>query len=405
MTRQRFEYLFNLYKTGSLSPEERRELNQAFREDAYDDRLQKDFLRLLQQDEVHTTWSPDLESDMWQQILQGRQPASHPAPVTKAPAHRYIFRATAMAASILIAVALIWWLQPSPKHSLPATAGQVSIANVRPGGDKAMLTLADGSRIELDSAQNGQIAQQGHATISKSNGILSVSMTNGSQSLRSSKASGDNAAMAALITTPRGGQYLVVLPDGSKVWLNSSSSLKFPTVFNGKQRHVELTGEGYFEIAKNPSMPFSVSVNNMNIQVLGTSFDAMAYPDENTINTTLLQGAVVVSEGDKTHQLQPGQQARLGRTGHELSITEADLQKTIAWKNGLFEFDHTDLPAIMRQLARWYDIEIVYKATPDKTPLGGSISKKLGLSEVLDLLAANGINHFKIEGKKVFVLP
>jgi ferric-dicitrate binding protein FerR (iron transport regulator) len=272
-----------------------------------------------------------------------------------------------------------------------------------------MLTLPDGTHIDLDSARNGRIATQGAAVFSKSNSALSISFAGTGQITHQTgnalNPAHPEAMEEAFISTPRGGQYQLLLPDGSKVWLNSASSLRFPTVFRGKQRSVELSGEGYFEIAKNASRPFYVKVNDMQIRVLGTHFNTMAYPDEKTINTTLLEGAVEVSSGDLSKRLAPGQQAALNNAGHQLAVGQADIQKAVAWKNGLFEFDHTDLATIMRQLARWYDIEIVYQAAADKTPLGGSISKNLGLTEVLDLLEANGINHFKIEGKKVFVLP
>jgi ferric-dicitrate binding protein FerR (iron transport regulator) len=208
-----------------------------------------------------------------------------------------------------------------------------------------------------------------------------------------------------IISTPRGGQYQLILPDGSKVWLNSASSLKFPTAFYGKERQVELTGEGYFEVAKNANTPFSVTVNQMKIDVLGTHFNIMAYNDEKTMNTTLLEGAVTVSDGEMEKKLIPGQQAIVNEATRQMSVGQADILKAIAWKNGLFEFDNTDLSTIMRQLARWYDIEIVYEVTPEKTALGGSISRNLSLKEVLNMLEANGINHFNIEGKKIFVLP
>jgi ferric-dicitrate binding protein FerR (iron transport regulator) len=295
--------------------------------------------------------------------------------------------------------------------------------NVAPGTDKAVLILANGSRIVLDSAGNGQIARQGATKIIKMNGQLSVSASEGAQGAVGSHAAGHPETQYNTILTPRGGQFEIVLSDGSRVWLNSSSSLRFPSVFSGDKREVELTGEAYFEIEPaaaiaagngvpgHGKIPFEVNIaaasggKGMKIQVLGTSFNAMAYPDEKTINTTLLQGAVIVSDGNLAKRLVPGEQAALNRPDHQLTVNQADTRKAIAWKNGLFEFDHTDLASIMRQLARWYDIEVVYRVTPDETELGGSISKNLNLKEVLDLLEGNGINHFRIEGRKVLVLP
>ena len=415
MTRSRFEYLLGQYKANQLSQEEWEELRRAIREGQHEDWLQKDFLQLLRRGGLHETWTPGLQEAMWKEILNGRMPAEQ-LPERSIGKDRTPFIGRRLvrygvAAAILLAIIGGWRLffKPVSHNPSPVAFQHKTESDVRPGRDRALLTLPDGRRIDLDSAGNGQIATQGAAVFSKSNGALSISFAGTRQITHQTGNEPDpahpQAAGEAFISTPRGGQYQLLLPDGSKVWLNSSSSLRFPTVFSGKQRSVELSGEGYFEIAKNAAMPFFVKVNDMQVRVLGTHFNTMAYPDEKTINTTLLEGAVEVSSGDLSKRLVPGQQAALNNAGHQLAVGQADIQKAVAWKNGLFEFDHTDLATIMRQLARWYDIEIVYQALPDKTPLGGSISKNLGLTEVLDLLAANGINHFKIEGKKVFVLP
>ncbi len=423
MTRERFEYLFEQYRTDRLLQEDWEELRQAIREGGYDSHIKQEFLLLEESDRVHETWTPELEAAMWQQIRQGSRSAIAPLEAAVDPAvpsfrpglnRRRLVRYTAIAASITGIVVLAWWFRPLPRRTVVAATIKKPENNIHPGGNKAILTLPNGSRIILDNTPNGQIARDGSATFHKSEGTLTVSYTSnpgiktknnptGSTTLLHPEGSGE--AGEAFITTPRGGQFELILPDGTRVWLNSASSLRFPTAFKGKRREVELTGEGYFEITKNAKMPFLVSVNHMKIAVLGTHFNAMAYADEKTINTTLLEGIIVVSEGELVKQLQPGQQASLNSAGHQLTVGQADLQKTIAWKSGLFEFDNTDLPTIMRQLARWYDIDIIYGVKPDKSALGGSISRSLNLTEVLHLLEASGINHFKIEGKKVFVLP
>ncbi len=407
MTKERFEFLFEEYKADRLSQEDWEELRMAIREGFHNAWLQDDFWQILKRGGMHETWTPDLEESVWRQIMKGRHPAVM-VEEEEIPAvsmnrsvlnRKRVIRYSAVAASLLIITVLLWLFRPVTKQAVSVAAIRVARNDVHPGGDKAILTLADGTRIELDSVRNGQIARQGAATFNKSNGTLSISLA------AIPRAESGEGADEAFISTPRGGQYQLILPDGSKVWLNSASTLRFPTGFKGKERSVQLSGEGYFEIAKNAGMPFSVTVNHMKVKVLGTHFNTMAYPDEKTINTTLLEGAVEVSEGDLAKRLLPGQQAALNSAGHQLAVGQADIQKAIAWKNGLFEFDHTDLATIMRQLARWYDIEIIYRVTPDKTPLGGSISRNLSLTEVLNLLEANGINHFKVEGKKVFVLP
>jgi ferric-dicitrate binding protein FerR (iron transport regulator) len=438
MNRERFEYLFQQYKTDRLSREEWEVLRQAIQEGSCDDWLEADLRKQLLSGDIHETWNPELASAMWQEILLAdaqQAPVVSPQPGrsrsqgqpehSRSPRPRSIrpfIRYTAIAASILAVIVLGWFFPIHTGHGHADIAAARPVGNtIHPGEDKAMLILADGTRIALDSTQNGQIASLGSTRILKLNGTLSLSPAGGFSS--PSPSTSYNT-----ITTPRGGQFQIVLPDGSKVWLNSASSLQFPAVFKGGERRVIMTGEAYFEIARNKDMPFTVSIASPinpastgpgaphgsapapggdlgQVRVLGTNFNVMAYPEEQTVNTTLLQGAVEVSGAQYTRRLAPGQQAALDNAHHKLSVGQVDVDQSIAWKNGLFEFDHTDLATIMRQLARWYDIEVVYRVPPDKTPLGGSISRNLNLKEVLSLLEANGINHFKIDNKKVFVLP
>jgi ferric-dicitrate binding protein FerR (iron transport regulator) len=192
-----------------------------------------------------------------------------------------------------------------------------------------------------------------------------------------------------------------VLPDGTNVWLNSATSLRYPTAFRGGERKVILQGQAYFEIAANAAQPFKVQAGEMEVAVLGTRFDMMAYADEPTINATLVDGKIKVQ--DKI--LQPGQQAVLALSGRRLTVHDADVDKITAWKNGLFVFNNMDLPTILREIARWYDVEIVYQSAPGKELYGGGISRNLNLSAVLRVLEENGTNHFKTDGNKVVVLP
>ncbi|MDP4214479.1 MAG: FecR domain-containing protein, partial [Bacteroidota bacterium] len=342
--------------------------------------------------------------DLWNRIYQRLdEPSGATTPkviVMHTPSGRALARRIGMAAAAAAALIFITWIffftnkKPTPVIALRPTH------DVAPGRNRATLTLANGTVIALDSLRDGQLALQGNTKVVKLNNsqlyYKAENHTNGT----------DSAVLSYnTITTPKGGQYQVTLSDGSKVWLNSDSRLKFPTVFRGRERKVELSGEGYFEIEKNAGMPFSVLVNQMQVQVLGTQFDIMAYGDEKTVNTTLLQGAVKVEQGNLARQLVPGEQAVLDAPGNRMSILHPDVQKVIAWKNGIFEFQNTDLPAIMRQLSRWYDIDVHYKVEPGKPELGGSISKHLNLSQVLNMLEKNGINHFSIEGRNVTVLP
>lgn len=289
-------------------------------------------------------------------------------------------------AAAAVTIGMIVWLYPKPLSRQPASLATRSIhkTDIQAGSNKATLTLADGSTIALDSIG---ILQQGATTIRRKPGILQYA-TQGKQETVSFNT----------LSTPRGGQCQVMLPDGSKVWLNAASRLKYPTAFIGKERIVELEGQAYFEIAKNAHQPFKVHVNGSDIQVLGTSFDVMAYRDEKTTNTTLLEGAVKVA--DKI--LRPGQQATV--SGSDVHIREVNTDDVIAWKNGYFSFRDADLPTIMRQLSRWYDVTISYQGAIPQGTFSGEIGRTLSLEQALQILEQTRV-HFKIEGRQIIILP
>lgn len=277
------------------------------------------------------------------------------------------------------------------KNNLPAQQKKDRL----PGGDKAMLTLADGSQIVLDSAGNGILAQQGNTKITKKQDGQLVYNTSGA---------GIDEFAYNTLATPRGGQYKITLPDGSKVWLNAASSLKYPVTFTGKNRKVDITGEAYFEIAKDASRPFKVRVNQMEVEVLGTHFNINGYADEDAIRTTLLEGSVKINTAAGNSFLQPGQQAQLQKTGRIKLVKNADLEETMAWKDGNFQFENSDINTVMRQITRWYDVDVTYKGTVSKHFLG-SISRNVNLSQVLSMLEQTGEVKFIIEGKKLIVMP
>jgi len=206
------------------------------------------------------------------------------------------------------------------------------------------------------------------------------------------------------ISTPVGGQYTVVLPDGSKVWLNAASSLKFPTAFTGTERRVELTGEGYFEVAKNKHMPFKVNFNREEVEVLGTHFNISAYPDEAVTRTTLLEGSVRISKNNIKKILVPGQQAISSMQTGGFNIAEVNTDEAIAWKNGLFLFHNENIRSIMKKIARWYNVDVNYQGSFTNQEYGGRISQSKNLSEILKNLELTGTIHFKIEGRRVTVM-
>ena len=279
---------------------------------------------------------------------------------------------------------------PVATHNKPQPDAAI---NITPGSNKAMLTLADGSTIVLDNAANGTLTQQGNAQVMKpGNGQLAYAINN-------------NQASAAMtynvLATPKGGQYQLQLPDGSKVWLNAASSIRYPTAFTGKERSVEIKGEAYFEVTKNATKPFVVKVNDLQVQVLGTHFNINAYSDEDLVKTTLLEGSVKV----KSEILKPGDQAQVmhnSGTGNLRVIHGADIAATMAWKDGLFQFDNVTIETVMRQVARWYDVEVVYERDVSQDRFQGKIYRQTAISQLLSILELSGA-HFKIEGKKIIV--
>ncbi|WP_438940080.1 FecR family protein, partial [Chitinophaga hostae] len=208
-----------------------------------------------------------------------------------------------------------------------------------------------------------------------------------------------------ILTTPRGGQFRVILPDGSRVWLNAASSIRFPTTFIGKERRVELSGEAYFEVEEDNNMPFIVGLNGEGqVLVLGTHFNINAYNDEGLQKTTLLEGAVLVTAGGHRQMLRPGEQAQVQPANASAGITvrQTDVEEVLAWKNGYFQFNQADLRAVMRQLARWYDVEISYEGSVPESKFWGDISREANITDVLKVLEKSGV-HFRLEGKKIIV--
>lgn len=271
--------------------------------------------------------------------------------------------------------------------------------DIAPGGNKAVLTLADGSAVILDSVSNGIISRQGNIEIKKLNNGLLAYTINGKQVTE------NDEAFYNTISTPRGGQYQVTLADGTMVWLNAASSIRFPVLFTGTERKVEITGEAYFEVTKNKAMPFKVKTAGSEVEVLGTHFNVNAYNDESLIKTTLLEGSVKVSTGNQGAKiLQPGQQSGISKEGKISVFNNADIEEVMAWKNGRFQFKSADLKSILRQISRWYDVDIVYNGNVN-LHFTGQLPRNDNASKVFEKLALTGEVHFKIDGKRIIVSP
>jgi hypothetical protein len=272
--------------------------------------------------------------------------------------------------------------------------------DIAPGGNKAVLTLANGTQIILDDAKNGSIANNAGIKINKtSNGILVYHFNKTVLDKNAAASSEINT-----ITTPRGGQYQIELEDGTKVWLNAASSIKFPQVFTDKNRQVELSGEAYFEVAKNKVKPFIVKANGAQIQVFGTHFNVNAYIDNTNTATTLLEGSVSMTYAGATVMLKPGQQGVTGQNGSPIKTNFVDTEEIMAWKNGLFVFHDQSIANIMKQVSRWYDVDVEYKDGVQNKEFGGTISKYKNITELLNNIQLTQTIHYKLEGRRVIIM-
>ncbi len=333
----------------------------------------------------------ELQTRIWTKL----QTRIAPAPVV---ASRPFLRAGVAAAAAFAAftIGMYFWWQPGDHHKVPVQTVKVSKHDLQPS-HHATLTLADGSEIALDAAGNGPLSQQGSTTI--------IKLSNGQVAYRFGARNRAGAAVSFnTISTPRGEQYQLILPDDSHVWLNAASSLRFPTAFTGGQRTVELSGEAYFEVAKNKKMPFVVRTGQMQVQVLGTHFNVMAYQEEKETKTTLLEGSVKLTRGPSQALLQPGEQGQLN--GELFKVRkDVNLEEVMAWKNGAFYFHDTKLDAIMRQIERWYDVTVEYAGPVPEISLSGNISRAKDVRELLEILEATHQVKFNISGTRIRVIP
>ncbi|MEO5997857.1 MAG: FecR family protein [Chitinophagaceae bacterium] len=411
----RLKYLLTQYANQTASPSEENELYELIGEAKHDNQI-KSIMRHMMQNEKSIA---ELDKDRWEPVLKKvlaqQESNSRPGTVNaristesqeRSSRKRLYLKKWAVAASVLILFAAGWYILFSISNKLPSPVVKIqerafkSKNNFPPGRNQAVLTLSDGSAINLDSVKNGILTKQGNTKIIKgSHGELLYHVDQ-----QNSKPAGYN-----IVSTPRGGKYQIVLSDGSKVWLNAASSLKYPTSFQDKIRNVTLTGEGYFEVAKNASRPFQVTVNDMTVEVLGTHFNINAYSDEHSVATTLLEGSVKVTNevsGNGAPQsvlLKPGEQADLEKDGNLKIYDHENIQQVIAWKENKFVFNNDAIPTIMRQVSRWYDVDVDFKASITTQRLTGKFSRNVNLGQLMEMLQYAGLN-VKIENKTIIIL-
>lgn len=383
MIREEYKRLYEKYSSGKCTPKELEILEN------YHDKIDLDLYEWNEQrmgDPVQIKES--IQSDLINAIQSQRR-------------KRVIITRTWYAAAatiiLLLSSGLYFFNFNRTKQALVTTESPRFKNDVLPGDNKAVLTFDDGSQINLDEAQNGVLVNDNNIAIKKT-GEGQLEYSAGEKLVKTISYN--------TLSTPMGGQYQLVLPDGSKVWLNSGSSIRFPTAFVEPERIVELKGEAYFEIAKNKKMPFIVKTNNsMDIKVLGTQFNVMAYEDETNIKTTLVEGSVEVLKETGVTLLEPGQAAVLNRGTGKIKVSNVDIEDAIAWKNGEFIFSNENIESIMRKVSRWYDIDVIYQGNLSNKDFVGTISRNKKISEILKMLELTGAVHFRIDGRRVTVMP
>nr|WP_295864419.1 FecR family protein [uncultured Chitinophaga sp.] len=331
------------------------------------------------------------EGRIWNKISARTGFPGHTATVAPSRRRRWWAAAAVTAAIVTAGYCRHHWQTKPPTQQLATV-----VPDAAPGSDKAVLTLSNGRQILLDSAGNGALAQQG--------GVRIVKKEDGSILYVDEHSGALTDTLYNIMSVPKGGQYKLILPDGSRVWLNAASSLKYPVAFSNRERSVELNGEGYFEVAASAARPFRVKVRNTEIAVLGTSFNIMGYADETGVQTTLLNGAVKVQQGTTTKTLAPGQQAVVNNENGRISVEETETALATAWKDGQFRFSGNNIPMVLRQISRWYNIDIVYQGSIPQGHITGKVPRNMKLSGVIRILELSGI-RCKQEAGRLLVFP
>jgi transmembrane sensor len=335
------------------------------------------------------------------EILQKLRAEQQELPALDQPKAKPIIRIwprVAVAAAILLALSLGSLLVLHKKPEPAVVEAQPTNNDLPPAGIRATLTLLDGKTIPLDSTQNNSLAQQGNTTLQSHDGRLSYSPV---QPTKPDTTQHTTPGYNTLTTTP-GEHYAVVLPDGTKAWLNAGSSIVYPITFAGNERRVTVTGEVYLEIVHNPKQPFRVTVKGQTVEDIGTHLDIKAYDDDSTINTTLLEGSVKLHKGPASVTLKPGQQATIRPNDNAFQLKATDTVSAIGWVNGYFSFDRADIQTVMHEMARWYNVQVIFKGTLPKTMFKGKVYRNINASEALKILSYFGV-HFRIEGKTIIV--
>lgn len=396
MNKIRLQHLFDLYISGEASPEQQQEFEQLLLDPDNEAAIKQLLLNLVTDTHHNRPRSEASAATVLENIFAGSSQAAPPPPLPHLN-NRSLYRWTAVAAILFMALAGGTWLwhalRPQPKAAPALVQLAPTKKTVQPGSTGAVLTLADGSQITLDSAGNGNLATQGNARLVKRNNVLAYEA-----------ATPGNVMLYNTLATARGQQFNLTLPDGTRIWMDAASRLYYPAVFAGSERKVSLEGQAYFEVAHDAAKPFIVTVGNMEVKVLGTHFNINAYADEQVAHTTLLEGKIKILNGKDSVILHPGQEAQTTKQHALQVLQQADTELAVAWKNGFTAFKSASLKTIMRQISRWYNVDIVYQGNIPERTFTGEIGRNADLSKLLQVLSASGI-HFNIEGNQLTVMP
>jgi transmembrane sensor len=370
MEKNRAKLLITKYLSGTCTPEEK-----IIVESWYAKELSKQKEPLPEPD------YEEIEREIWNKL-----PQRNTAKISR------MWVRIAVAASVLVCIYTGYYFFEQKQQSL--LTAQNSNHEILPGSTKAVLILANGTKLDLNDAKSGLLANQGAAEVHKTaTGEVTYTTT----------ASDKSGSLFNTMITPVGGEYRLVLSDGTQVWLNAASSIKYPTAFNERERKVEITGEVYFEVAHDASKPFRVITGKQTVEVLGTHFNINAYPDELAVKTTLLTGSIRISNAKKSALLKPGEQSQVNYKEGISIIGHANTEEALAWKNGYFRFNNENIRSVMHKLSRWYDVDVVYNGAVSDEGYYGTISRYKTIDEVLNMLRQTKGVQFKIEGRRIVV--
>ncbi|MRG45185.1 DUF4974 domain-containing protein [Chitinophaga sp. SYP-B3965] len=378
-----FETLFRAYMNQSCSEQDKEKLFAMMADQENDARLYEIIDRVMAEPGEEIVIEEE-RADEILSVLQQAIPKKHKR------GRMVSITRWAAAAAVVTGLGTLYWIYPSSKPSKnnqqAATAQDIQAAS-----QGAILTLGDGKQVTLDSLQKGVIANQGGTNVSLAHGTIAYD---------------DHRAAAVsynTLSTPKGRLFHLVLPDGSDVWLNAASAVTYPTSFSGKERVVTLKGEAYFDIKPDAAKPFSVRLaDNTEVKVLGTAFNINAYENEHVTATTLINGSVQINAGNNSSILKPGYQANVAHATPGIKVSRADTSQVLAWKNGIFNFEDADIQAVMKQLERWYDIEVQYENGIPAIIFGGKMDRNLSLSNIIRMLEISDV-HCRLEGKKLII--